>query len=90
MLRPNIYQVVPQDNYTVHVHFDDGRIKLFDAKELIARGGIFAQLEDINFFTERCDVMNRSLAWDLTGDLDPTNCIDVCPDMIYYDCEDYT
>jgi hypothetical protein len=27
--------------------------------------------------------MNDTLAWDLTGDNDPTNCLDIDPDYLY-------
>ena len=83
MLRPKIFQVKPNDNFTVDVYFDDGTVKLYDAKQLISKGGIFAPLADIRFFKERCVVMNNTLAWDIEGNFDPTSCIDVCPDVIY-------
>ena len=88
MLRPKIFQVAPQDDFTVNVYFDDGRIKLYDAKPLIEKGGIFTCLGDINFFKDRCAVLNHTLAWDVNGNLDPTECIDVCPDVIYEECAD--
>ncbi|MDR0867898.1 MAG: DUF2442 domain-containing protein [Planctomycetota bacterium] len=83
MLRPNIFQVAPQDDYTVLVYFDDGQIRRYDARRLIDKGGIYACLSDIVFFKNRCVVLNRTLAWDVTGNFDPTNCLDVCPDVIY-------
>ncbi|MDR1208735.1 MAG: DUF2442 domain-containing protein [Clostridiales bacterium] len=67
MQRPNIFQVEPLDDYTVNVCFDDGRIKSFDAKERIKKGGIFAKLGDKEFFKDRCVILNRTLAWDTTG-----------------------
>jgi hypothetical protein len=85
MLRPKIFQVVPLDDFTVNVYFDDGRIKLYDAKPLIKKGGLFAQLGDLRFFKERCTVLNHTLAWDIKGDFDSTECIDVCPDVLYED-----
>ena len=88
MLRPSIFQVAPNDDFTVKVFFDDGKVKLYDAKQLINKGGIFMPLGDIGFFKERCVVMNQTLAWDLAGNFDPTECIDVCPDMIYEHCQD--
>jgi len=88
MLRPNIYQVEPKGDFTVDVFFDDGRVKSYDAKPLIKKGGLFAVLGDIRFFKERCVVLNHTLAWDVNGDLDPTECIDVCPDVIYNDSAD--
>ena len=83
MLRPNIFQVTPLDDFTVIVYFDDGKAKLFDAKKLIEKGGIFSPLGELTFFKERCVILNHTLAWDLTGDFDPTECIDVCPDTLY-------
>jgi hypothetical protein len=83
VLRPNVYQVAPSDDFTALVFFDDGRIKSYDVKPLIAKGGIFTELGDADFFKERCVVLNHTLAWDVTGGLDPTECIDICPDMLY-------
>lgn len=80
---PSVFMVEPHDNFTVSVYFDDGKVKSFNAKPLIEKGGIFAQLEDVKFFKERCVVLNHTLAWDIKGDFDPCNCIDVCPDVIY-------
>jgi hypothetical protein len=81
--RPDIVQVLPTKNYTVYVFFDNGEIKEFSLKEDIEKGGIFEVLKDINFFMERCTVMNHTLAWDVTGTRDNTKCIDICPDTIY-------
>ena len=90
VLRPRIFQVRPNDDFTVNVYFDDGRIKLYDARRLIDKGGIFTQLSDAKFFSERCSVLNNTLAWDTVGNLDPTECIDICPDVIYEECKDIT
>ena len=83
MLRPQVFQVKPNDDFTVEVYFDDGKVKLYDAKQLIEKGGIFTPLANVDFFKERCVVLNNTLAWDIAGGFDPTECIDVCPDVIY-------
>ena len=83
MLRPRIFQVEPNADFTVNVYFDDGTVKLYDANPLIKKGGIYTLLGDLEFFTNRCVIMNNSLAWDVSGNWDPTECIDVCPDLIY-------
>ena len=46
---PEVIQVIPTDDFTVYIYFDDGSIKLFDAKELITKG-IFKNLQDIKVF----------------------------------------
>lgn len=83
MLRPKIFQVVPTREYKVYVYFDDGKIKLYDVKPLVDKGGIFSVLKDAEFFMERCTIMNGTLAWDLSGKRDTGDCIDICPDTVY-------
>ncbi|MCL2694312.1 MAG: DUF2442 domain-containing protein [Oscillospiraceae bacterium] len=80
---PSVFMVEPHNDYTVNVYFEDGNIKTYDVKPLIKKGGMFARLEDIDFFIDRCVVLNNTLAWDVKGNFDPCECIDVCPDVIY-------
>jgi hypothetical protein len=77
--------VKPNRNMTVTVWFDDGKIKTFNAEPLAQRGGVYAKLYDEEFFVNRCVILNKTLAWDLSGSFDPDNCIDVCSDLIYND-----
>ena len=87
MIRPKIFQVIPTKNYTVYVFFEDGKIKLYDAKKLIQTGGIYDVLKDIDFFINRCTIINGTLAWDVDGKRSTDKCIDICPDTIYDYCE---
>ncbi|MDR0919721.1 MAG: DUF2442 domain-containing protein [Oscillospiraceae bacterium] len=80
-LTPNVYQVIPTDDYKVYVYMNDGSVRLFDAKPLTEKGDRL--LADINFFKERCAVINGTLAWDVAGNRDPYKCFDVCPDILY-------
>ena len=80
-----VLQVVPQDNYQVYVYFSDGKIKLYDALHLIERG-VFKQIKDKDVFTSACTVLNDTLAWDLSGLHDPTDCLDIDPEVIYETC----
>ena len=50
---------------------------------LINRGGIFEALKDDKFFTERLTVLNGTAAWDLSGNYDPADCIDLDPFVLY-------
>ena len=74
-----VIQVVPTKDYMVYVYFSDGKIKLFDANELKNKG-VFKVLQDIDFFMNRCTVLNDTLAWDLTGNYDSENCLDLDPE----------
>ena len=79
---PEIVQVVPHRDYTVSVYFVDGKIVTYDVKPKLERG-VFTALKDIDFFMERCKIMNDTLAWDLSGNNDPAECIDIDPEVLY-------
>jgi Protein of unknown function (DUF2442) len=82
-----VIQVKPNSNFTVYIYFSDGKIKLFDMK-LFLNKGVFSQISDLDSFLNKCTVMNGTLAWDLSGKFDPTNCIDIDPETIYSMAED--
>ncbi len=79
---PDIVQVVPREDYTVIVYFGDGKIVIYDARPKLEQG-VFQRLKDISFFVNNCKIMNDTLAWDLTGKNDPSECIDIDPDYLY-------
>lgn len=82
-----VVQVLPTNDYKVYLYFSNGKIKLFDAKELVTKG-VFQQLQDINTFKNTCTVMNDTLAWDISGNFDPANCLDLDPEELYNSCPD--
>lgn len=77
-----VIQVLPTDDFKVYVYFSDGRIKLYDVSHLVGKG-IFQKISDIKDFIDKCTVMNGTLAWDIGGNFDIYNCIDIDPDTIY-------
>lgn len=83
MQRPKLYQVIPQDDYTVVLFYDNGEIKLYDCGWIQSESGVFEQIKDINRFKGLCTVMNGTLAWDISKKRDPYSCIDICPDTVY-------
>ena len=80
---PSVVQAVAGDNYTVYAYFSDGSVRLADIKPLIARGGMFAQLADPQFFRDRLTVLNDAVGWDVAGNRDATACIDLDPIEMY-------
>ena len=44
---------------------------------------IFAPLRDIEKFKNACTVMNGTLAWDISGKWDESDCIDIEPFTVY-------
>ena len=79
---PCIVQVVPHRDYTVSVYFVDGKIVVYDVKPKL-ESGVFKALQDMDFFMNQCKIMNDTLAWDLSGENDPANCIDIDPETLY-------
>ncbi|MBE5981858.1 DUF2442 domain-containing protein [Lacrimispora sp. AGF001] len=79
---PVVVQVIPFDNYHVQVFFDDGKIVEYDASGLL-QGEVFKPLQNIQVFKDTCTVLNDTLAWDITGDRNPSECIDLDPFMLY-------
>lgn len=79
---PKIVQVLPTEDYTVYVYFEDGKIVCYDVKPLLEKE-IFAVLREIEYFIKTCTIMNDTLAWDISGNRDSTKCIDIAPDTLY-------
>lgn len=80
---PVVVQAIPGENKTVYAYFSDGSIKRYDMSKAIAKGGVFSLLKDNDFFQERLTVLNNTVAWDISGNLDPTDCIDIDPFAVY-------
>ena len=82
----DVVQVIPNDDYFVYVYFSNGIIKKYDARPLL-NSGIFSILKDINFFREKCTVINNTLAWDKGGCYNEYECLDIDPCVIYEQSE---
>lgn len=80
-----VIQVYPTNDYCVYLYFADGKVKIFNAKNLIQKG-VFRQLQDINKFKETCTVLNDTLAWDISRRYDPSECLDLDPEELYNSC----
>jgi hypothetical protein len=80
---PQVVQVVPSDDFTVYVYFSDGSVRLTDVKPLIHPGSVFEPLSDVEVFRSRLTVMNDTVAWDLSGERDSRQCLDLDPFTIY-------
>ena len=79
---PTVVQVIPLTNYHVQVFFDDGKITEYDATNDL-QSELFQPLRDIQVFQDSCTILNDTLAWDLTGDRNTSNCIDIDPFVLY-------
>lgn len=77
-----VVQVIPRNDYHVYIYFSDGRIKLYNVKPLLKKG-VFKKISLPDVFINCCTVLNNTLAWDLSGNYDPYNCIDLDPEVLY-------
>ena len=79
----SIVQALAGKDFTVYAYCNDGAVRLLDIKPLIAKGGVFKQLADYDFFCERLTIINDTVAWDIAGNRDATACIDLDPFVIF-------
>lgn len=81
-LFPVVLQAVAGEDYTVFAYMLDGTVRKVSVKHLVEQGGVWERLRDADFFRNALTVLNDTVAWDLSGELDPTNCIDLDPFMV--------
>lgn len=79
---PEVVQVKPNPDYTVIVYFSDGKVVKYDVEPLLTKE-VFSPLKDKHIFMYACTIMNDTLAWDISGERDETNCIDIAPETLY-------
>jgi hypothetical protein len=74
---PRILSVKPLENYTVELTFTDGLCATVDlGKWIIGHGGVFAPLQDQNYFRRvEVDPESKTIFW--------PNGVDFCPDVLY-------
>ena len=80
---PKVLEVYPTDDYCIYAYFNDGSVRLFDAKHLIKPGTVFEPLLDIDYFKSTLTVINDTIAWDFAGNRDPYKCIDIDPFVVF-------
>lgn len=78
--------VLGEKPYSFYAYFNDGTVHYYDAEKLIKSAGddsVFAALKDIEIFRNKITVLCGTVAWDLRGDRNPAECIDIAPDVIH-------
>ena len=74
---PRVKQVRHMGGHRLELTFNDGTTRELDFRERIAgRGGVFRQLEDVEFFKQvQVDPEAGTIVW--------PNGVDFCPDVMY-------
>ncbi|MDO5418391.1 MAG: DUF2442 domain-containing protein [Lachnospiraceae bacterium] len=83
---PEVFQAAAGEPYIVYAYMNDGSVRKFNAEPLIDKGGVFEQLKDTNTFRDKLTVLNGTVAWDIGGNRDEYNCIDIDP-FVLFECE---
>ena len=75
---PEVFQAVAGKNHTVYAYMNDGSIRHVDIKPYL-EGSVFKPLLDPEIFQKTLTVIGHTVAWDLKGDRDEYECIDIDP-----------
>lgn len=80
-----ITKIIPNDNYTLTVSFDNDEVRDYDMSDSLF--GIFEVLKDKKKFKEVFIDEYGNIAWDIDKNIDSTinwnNRIDICKDSVY-------
>lgn len=87
--RKKITGVVPNDDYTLTISFDNGEKRIYDMRPLLKKGTVFEPFIQIENFRRVYVDENHSVAWDIDQNVDSdkvwSNKVDLCPDSCYLD-----
>lgn len=87
--RRHITGVVPNDNYTLTLTFDNGEKRLYNAAPLLQAGTVFAPFRELENFRRVYLDESNCVSWDIDPTVDSSvvwsNKVDLCPDSCYVD-----
>ena len=87
--RRRITGVVPNDNYTLTLTFDNGEKRLYNAAPLLQAGTVFAPFRELENFRRVYLDESNCVSWDIDPMVDSSvvwsNKVDLCPDSCYVD-----
>lgn len=85
-----IIKVVPNDDYTLILFFENGEVRLYDlSSSIMKEGSLFERFLDLNKFRQVYLDEVGAVSWDIDPNVDSRivweNKIDLCPDSCYWD-----
>lgn len=87
--RRQITGVVPNDNFTLTITFDNGEKRLLDATPFLQSAAIFAPFRELENFRRVYLDDCHCISWDIDPSVDSNvvwnNKVDLCPDTCYVD-----
>lgn len=87
--RRRITDVVPNDNFTLTITFDNGEKRILDMKPNLIPGTVFAPFRELADFRRVYLDDAHTICWDIDPTVDSnvvwSNKVDLCPDSCYVD-----
>ncbi len=87
--RKTLTAVKPNEDFTLTLWFDNGEIRLYDAKPLLEPGTVFEPFADYENFRRVYLDDTHCVAWDIDPKVDSdvvwSNKVDISPDSCYLD-----
>jgi len=87
--RKQIVTVIPNDNFTLTLTFNNGERRLYDVGPLLQPNTVFAPFRDLNNFRRVYLDEDHAVAWDIDPNVDSNvvwnNKVDISPDTCYVD-----
>lgn len=87
--RKRITDVVPNDNFTLTLTFDNGEKRILDMTPHLVPGTIFASFRELSNFRRVYLDDCSAICWDINPAVDSnevwSNKVDLCPDTCYVD-----
>lgn len=87
--RKRIVSVIPNDDFTLIIGFENGEKRLYDVRPLLKKGTVFETFTNIENFKRVYIDEQHSIAWDIDPSVDSnkvwSNKVDLCPDSCYID-----
>ena len=87
--KKEIVSVVPNEDHTLTISFDNGETRLYDVRPLLRKGTVFEPLLNIENFKRVYLDEQHAICWDIDPNVDShvvwSNKVDLCPDSCYID-----
>ncbi|MGM9551007.1 MAG: DUF2442 domain-containing protein [Clostridia bacterium] len=87
--RRTITAVVPNDDFTLTLSFDNGERRIFDVSPFLKPGTVFETFKNLDNFKRVYLDEDGAVAWDIDPNVDSSthwmNKVDLCPDTCYVD-----
>ena len=85
--KKRILSVVPNDDFTLTLGFDNGEKRLFDVRPLLRKGTVFEPFSELENFRRVYVDEQHTVSWDIDPNIDSrvvwNNKVDLCPDTCY-------